>query len=115
MDKPLFSLLFFHRELYQMQEFTAPEISEYYCAEEKTCEIDKLRSENQGEEVQDFRYHFRRAFKRCINHHRYIVKCLNKMENFYSPIWFFKTGEVIFLMCLVAFVSVKVKYFYIHS
>ncbi|TMW48226.1 hypothetical protein DOY81_006697 [Sarcophaga bullata] len=95
------------RELYQLQEFTAPEINEYYCAEERTCEIDKLCSENQNEELEDFRYHFRKALKRCINHHRYIVECLTKMENFYSPIWFFKTGEVIFLMCLVTFVSVK--------
>ncbi|KAM7361415.1 odorant receptor 83a-like [Cochliomyia hominivorax] len=95
------------RELYQHQEFTAPEINEYYCSKEITCTVDSLVRSSKPPQHHDFRLHFRNAFKECVDHHRYIVKCLNKMESFYSLIWFFKTGEVIFLMCLVAFVSVK--------
>ncbi|XP_023301661.2 odorant receptor 83a [Lucilia cuprina] len=95
------------RELYELQEFTAPEINEYYCSREITCDVNTLVRTNTNNEQQDFRHHFRNAIKKCVDHHRYIVDCLNKMEAFYSPIWFFKTGEVIFLMCLVAFVSVK--------
>ncbi|KNC30410.1 putative odorant receptor 83a [Lucilia cuprina] len=95
------------RELYELQEFTAPEINEYYCSREITCDINTLVRTNTNNEQHDFRHHFRNAIKKCVDHHRYIVDCLNKMEAFYSPIWFFKTGEVIFLMCLVAFVSVK--------
>jgi len=55
----------------------------------------------------DFSSAFRLSFVRCIQHHRYIVAALKKIESFYSPIWFVKIGEVTFLMCLVAFVSTK--------
>lgn len=50
---------------------------------------------------------FRHSLKRCLEHHRYIICVLEKMERFYNPIWLFKIGEVTFLMCLVAFVSTK--------
>nr|AID61225.1 odorant receptor [Calliphora stygia] len=94
--------------LYELQESEAEEINEYYCSKEIICDVNTLiRHKTTYEERHDFRYHFRNAFKNCADHHRYIVECLKKMDDFYSPIWFFKTGEVIFLMCLVAFVSVK--------
>ncbi|XP_061391565.1 odorant receptor 83a [Musca vetustissima] len=100
-------------KLYELQEFGDPEINEFYCSEEKTCDINMLvRTSTQISNPAtspsvEFRYHFRNAFKACIHHHWYILDCLKSMEQFYSPIWFFKTGEVIVLMCLVAFVSVK--------
>ncbi|KAM7361784.1 odorant receptor 83a-like [Cochliomyia hominivorax] len=96
------------RKLYKKQYDGFSEINEFYCSKEIFMDIDDLLHYTKNEEpAQDFRLHFRNAFKDCIDHHRFIWKCLKKMENFYAPIWFFKTGQVIFLMCLVAFVSVK--------
>lgn len=50
---------------------------------------------------------FNHSLKRCVQQHNYIISILQKMENFYNPIWLFKIAEVTFLMCLVAFVSIK--------
>uniref|UniRef100_A0A1I8NU41 Odorant receptor n=1 Tax=Stomoxys calcitrans TaxID=35570 RepID=A0A1I8NU41_STOCA len=102
------------RKLRDLQELREPEINEYYCAEEKTCDVEMLFHSNEIQEQPDlmttsnnFHRSFRKTFKNCIEHHWYILDCLKKMETFYNPIWFFKTGEVMLLMCLVAFVSVK--------
>ncbi|XP_065372221.1 odorant receptor 83a-like [Calliphora vicina] len=95
------------RELYVKQTFAAAEINEFYCSKEITCDIDTLVRAIKNGKRQDFHCHFRNALKKCVDHHRYIMKCLNKMEDFYSPIWFFKTGQVVSLMCLVAFAAVK--------
>ncbi|XP_065354556.1 odorant receptor 83a-like [Calliphora vicina] len=95
------------RELYELQKFNAPEINEFYCSKEITCNIDILIRNTKNGKHQDFRCHFRNALKKCVDHHCYIVKCLNKMEAFFSPIWFFKTAEMISLLCLLAFASVK--------
>ncbi|KAM7362742.1 odorant receptor 83a-like [Cochliomyia hominivorax] len=120
------------RDLFKHQEFTKPERNEYFCSKEITCRIDTLVHIAKMKKRQDYRFifpnpfkksikhqntimtqhqhfqlHFRNAFKKCVDHHRYIMECLNKMESFYSPIWFFKMGEVILAMCLLAFVSVK--------
>ncbi|XP_073819858.1 odorant receptor 83a-like [Musca autumnalis] len=101
------------RKLYELQEFTASEVNEFYCSEEKTCDVDMLVHSRDMTNLalvtstEEFRYHFRVTFTSCVQHHWYILDCLKSMEKFYSPIWFFKTGEVILLMCLVAFVSVK--------
>lgn len=96
------------RELYKLYDAEGSEENEYYCSNELSCSLKTVVHSATCEEDQDFRYHFRNAFQECVDHHRFIVECLNKMEKFYSPIWFLKTGQVIFLMCLVAFVSVKV-------
>ncbi|XP_005189143.1 odorant receptor 83a [Musca domestica] len=100
------------RKLYELQESTDSELNEFYCSEEITCDINMLVHINASPKQalmssQEFRYHFRHAFAECVHHHWYILDSLKSMEKFYSPIWFFKTGEVILLMCLVAFVSVK--------
>ncbi|EDW54941.1 odorant receptor 83a isoform X2 [Drosophila sechellia] len=74
-----------------------------YSVEEETPLLELLKV---GSSM-DFSSAFRLSFVRCIQHHRYIVAALKKIERFYSPIWFVKIGEVTFLMCLVAFVSTK--------
>ncbi|XP_075167250.1 odorant receptor 83a [Haematobia irritans] len=102
-------------KLRNLQEFAEPEINEYYCSIEESCDVNTLGYSTEREETRrrpsvaskDFKRSFRNSFKNCIEHHWYILDCLKNMEIFYNPIWFFKTGEVILLMCLVAFVSVK--------
>ncbi|KAM7361414.1 odorant receptor 83a-like [Cochliomyia hominivorax] len=95
------------RKLFKQQEFTKPEINEFYCSKEITCKIDTLVLKSKILYPQNFQLHFRNALKKCVDHHRYILECLNKMESFFSPIWFLKTGQIISLLCLLAFVSVK--------
>ncbi|KAM7361934.1 odorant receptor 83a-like [Cochliomyia hominivorax] len=122
------------RNLHKQQLFTKPEVNEFFCSKEITCKIDTFTQSTTSNQCrnfrlhfrnpfkksvnyqsftrtqdQDFSFHFRNAFKKCVDHHRYILECLNKMESFFSPIWFLKTGEIISVMCLLAFISVKVS------
>ncbi|XP_017082078.1 odorant receptor 83a [Drosophila eugracilis] len=94
------------RELQAEQSVSDSQPSQYaYSLEEQTPLQDLLQPT--AETSKDFSTAFRQSFVHCIQHHRYIVAALKKMESFYSPIWFVKIGEVTFLMCLVAFVSTK--------
>ncbi|KAM7362731.1 odorant receptor 83a-like [Cochliomyia hominivorax] len=113
------------RKLYRQQEFTKSEVNEFYCSKEIAYKIDTLilrttkkssrkairKSNNQKRssttKPQNFHFQFRNALKKCVDHHRYILECLNKMESFYSPIWFLKTAQVLFAVTLMTFVSVK--------
>ncbi|XP_037943035.1 odorant receptor 83a [Teleopsis dalmanni] len=95
------------KKLSESQVIADKEPSQYYCSVElQNNEILNTTFTTTGT-AENFYSAFRAAFKSCVQHHRYIIKALQKMEYFYNPIWFLKTGEVIFLMCLVAFVSVK--------
>jgi len=93
-----------HRQLQAEQSVSDAEPGQYaYSLEEQTPLRELLQPT--AESSRDFATAFRQSFIHCIQHHRYIVATLKKMERFYSPIWFVKIGEVTFLMCLVAFVS----------
>ncbi|XP_061391550.1 odorant receptor 83a-like [Musca vetustissima] len=94
-------------KLRKHQDDQQPELNEFYCSTEKVFAIDKLDLISNQISTTKFHYHFRATFKKCIKHHCYILECLKNMETFFNPIWFLKTGQVILLMCLVAFVSVK--------
>ncbi|KAM7361413.1 odorant receptor 83a-like [Cochliomyia hominivorax] len=120
------------RDLYNKQLFTKPELNEFYCCKEIVCKFEDLiqsitrkkrhnfrlnfhnpfkkslhHKTTSPAQNQSFHFQFRDALKKCVDHHRYIVECLNKMESFYSPIWFLKTAQVIFAMCLMTFESFK--------
>ncbi|XP_039495858.1 odorant receptor 83a [Drosophila santomea] len=91
-------------QLQAEQSAADAELGQYtYSMEEET----PLRELLEVGSSMDFSSAFGLSFVRCIQHHRYIVAALKKIERFYSPIWFVKIGEVTFLMCLVAFVSTK--------
>ncbi|XP_073819856.1 odorant receptor 83a-like isoform X2 [Musca autumnalis] len=100
------------RNLFKLQELTAPEVNEFYCSKEETYPINKffhdtVKTTKFSTSSLEFHYHFGGAIKECIEHHRFVLNSLENMEWFFNPIWFIKTGEVILLACLVAFVSVK--------
>lgn len=106
-----FILICHFRKLYKLHEITSHETNEFYCSKEKTLDLERLFDAQQlpVETSQDFRHNFRNVFKECIEHHWFVLDCLKSMERFYNPIWFLKTGQAILLLCLVAFVSVKVS------
>ncbi|SPP84356.1 odorant receptor 83a [Drosophila guanche] len=96
------------RQLHSEQSISNVEHNQYaYSHEEETPLEQLLQHPPQDVSSTGFLKAFKRSFRHCIDHHRYIVNVLRKIERFYSPIWFLKIGEVTFLMCLVAFVSTK--------
>ncbi|KAH8383203.1 hypothetical protein KR009_007263 [Drosophila setifemur] len=97
-----------YRTLQAEQSISDAEAGQYaYSLEEQTPLQELMQDNIHSDSTQDFSRAFKQCFVHCIQHHRYIVSALKKMERFYSPIWFVKIGEVTFLMCLVAFVSTK--------
>ncbi|XP_030374337.1 odorant receptor 83a-like [Scaptodrosophila lebanonensis] len=92
--------------LEEAQSVTNTESNQYAYAVEQHMPLEELVRLGTNR-FHNFRTAFKYSFKRCLQQHRYIIATLQKMELFYSPIWFFKIFEVTLLMCLVAFVSVK--------
>ncbi|XP_068158139.1 odorant receptor 83a [Drosophila tropicalis] len=93
-------------KLLEAQSITNADTDQYSYSVENHTPLEELLA-TPSKICPNFQIAFKMSFKRCLQHHRYIIKALQKMEKFYNPIWFVKIGEVTFLMCLVAFVSTK--------
>ncbi|XP_017855535.1 PREDICTED: odorant receptor 83a [Drosophila arizonae] len=94
-------------ELQEAQSVSDAEVNQYSYSVEMQTSMTELKHQKSLSNAMDLPTAFRHSLTRCLEHHRYIISVLEKMERFYNPIWLFKIGEVTFLMCLVAFVSTK--------
>ncbi|XP_062123037.1 odorant receptor 83a-like [Drosophila sulfurigaster albostrigata] len=95
------------RKLQEAQSVADAELNQYSYAIEERTPLEELIRERDVNNITDFSASFNRAFKSCIAQHRFIIAALTKIERFFNPIWLCKTGEVTFLVCLVAFVWTK--------
>ncbi|KAM8703545.1 hypothetical protein ACLKA7_008207 [Drosophila subpalustris] len=89
------------------QSVADAEVKQYCYAVEEITPLDELVNQQDSSNIRDFPTSFNRAFIRCLTQHRYIISVLRKIEKFFNPLWLLKTGEVTFLVCLVAFVWTK--------
>jgi len=96
-----------HRKLQAAQSVADAELNQYSYAVEELTSLEELIRQRDPNNFIDFPTSFNRAFIRCLTQHRYIILVLRKIERFFNLVWLFKTAEVTFLVCLVAFVWTK--------
>ncbi|XP_034488060.1 odorant receptor 83a [Drosophila innubila] len=94
-------------KLREAQSVADTEVNQFSYSQEYCTPLEKLIYSQEPSHIRHFSDAFKHSFRRCLEQHHYIIETLNKIEDFYNPIWIFKIGEVTFLMCLVAFVSTK--------
>ncbi|EDW59866.1 uncharacterized protein Dvir_GJ24721 [Drosophila virilis] len=94
-------------KLRKAQSVADVELNQFCYSHEITTPLEKLMQQQKPNKITSFPTAFNHSLKRCVEQHHYIISILQKMESFYNPIWLFKIAEVTFLMCLVAFVSIK--------
>nr|UZH23392.1 odorant receptor 83a1 [Anastrepha ludens] len=96
-------------KLREQQYIADAEVNQYFVVKEVAVDLDCLQHllNPQIPSSANFREGFQRALKQCAEHHRFILCALQKIESLYSMLWFFKTLEVTFAICLIAFDVVK--------
>ncbi|CAD6996364.1 unnamed protein product [Ceratitis capitata] len=97
-------------ELREHQCNADDEINQYFVAEELHINLDcipHVLTPATTAGTMNFRDAFHCALGQCVDHHIFILNALRKTEKLFSMVWFFKTLEVTFAICTIAFDVVK--------